>query len=110
MDNKNLTTTVVADMEKAVDMDGFRQGCDCKCCDHGECSDCACDCHATGKCAYHSAMTDAETPACCLQTEVDLWEEVIELAGEFQGEALTKRLATSARLAKERLNASGARD
>lgn len=32
-----------------------RQGCTCTCCDHSEGSDCACDCHATGRCAFHEA-------------------------------------------------------
>jgi hypothetical protein len=32
----------------------LRQGCRCVCCDHGESSDCACDCHANGACAYQA--------------------------------------------------------
>lgn len=37
----------------------LRQGCHCQCCDHGEGSDCACECHADGKCA---ARLPRETP------------------------------------------------
>jgi hypothetical protein len=39
-----------------------RQGCDCRCCDHGEGSDCACECHASGRCAFQSAATGQAVP------------------------------------------------
>ena len=38
----------------------FRQGCECQCCDHGEGSDCACDCHATGRCAHEGVPGEDE--------------------------------------------------
>jgi hypothetical protein len=29
----------------------LRQGCMCSCCDHGEGSDCGCECHSSGACS-----------------------------------------------------------
>ncbi len=41
-----------------------RQGCLCSCCDHGEGSDCACDCHSDGLCSYAGPVAMArEHPA-----------------------------------------------
>lgn len=45
------TAQVQAELREAY----LRQGCACSCCDHGEGSDCACECHATGKCAAETA-------------------------------------------------------
>ena len=39
-------------MNESRVLNSLRQGCQCRCCDHGEGSDCACDCHAIGKCAW----------------------------------------------------------
>src|ERR1043165_2690425 len=40
----------------------YRQGCICSCCDHGEGSDCACECHANGLCAFQMSAARAAAP------------------------------------------------
>lgn len=35
----------------------FRNGCVCNCCDHGESSDCGCNCHAEGRCSFSDPPT-----------------------------------------------------
>jgi NTP pyrophosphatase (non-canonical NTP hydrolase) len=39
-----------------------RQGCACRCCDHAEGSDCACDCHAIGDCSAAAPVPCAASP------------------------------------------------
>ena len=45
--------------------------CDCQCCDHSEGTDCACECHATGKCAAPVPPRGAPT-----QDECNNWTTI----------------------------------
>lgn len=38
--------------DSVITCDSVRQGCLCRCCDHGESTDCACACHADGACSW----------------------------------------------------------
>lgn len=59
----------------------LRRGCECKCCPHGEGSDCACDCHATGRCAHEMVPNGPGT----LMVGVKDGDVVIELPRDMTG-------------------------
>lgn len=58
---------------RAIQFAGNRQGCVCACCDHGASTDCGCECHSEGACAFlavHPSAPQQETRVLALARDM----------------------------------------